>query len=208
MRKELDDALVRDFPRLYRHRHAPKQRPKLRISPITGKKVLMDVREPLALFGFEVLDGWEPLLRRLSAKLEPYAVKLRIAAGQVKEKFGGVRFYLSWDRPTTGPKEAWAAIHRAIEQAERESARTCEECGARAEGHTSNGWLRTRCEACWAAFLKAQPRRRSRGVEDALAVVRFRLSNGIRVTALVPAKEKANFLRKPAKPVRKRARTS
>jgi hypothetical protein len=52
MRRELELALWNDFPLLYR-----------------DKSTLITVS--LMAFGFECGDGWEPLLRELSAKLEP-----------------------------------------------------------------------------------------------------------------------------------------
>jgi hypothetical protein len=55
---------------------------------------------------------------------------------QVKEKFGGLRFYVG---------SATEAVHARIAQAEGESYRTCDECGkpGRLRG---GGWLRTRCD--------------------------------------------------------------
>lgn len=73
MKKSLEDALTRDFPGLYRFR----------------RRELSKLEErPQIENGFETMDGWEPLIRRLSEKLEPMGV----AAVQVKEKFGGLRF--------------------------------------------------------------------------------------------------------------------
>lgn len=79
-------------------------------------------------------DGWEPLIRRLSERLESLGVK----ALQVKEKFGTLRFYLDM---YTDEAEAAIAI------AEEESARTCERCGA--PGLLRDGsWVLTLCDAC------------------------------------------------------------
>lgn len=62
--------------------------------------------------------GWYNLLDELSAKLEPLGVRAR----QVKEKFGGLRFYVEQG----APEEALLFI----EQAEALSLDVCEECGA------------------------------------------------------------------------------
>ena len=114
MRRELDEALVRDFPRLYRDRHG-------------------DVRQSAMPFGFECGNGWEPLIRRLSARLGPDVV-----ATQVKEKWGGLRFYVDG---------ATDADHAAIDAAERESYVTCEECGE-AGRERNDGWIKTLCDPC------------------------------------------------------------
>ena len=92
--------------------------------------------ESLMYFGFDCADGWEPLIRRLSEKLEPMDVE----AMQVKEKFGGLRFYLTGG----APEEA----HEAIQAAEDESFRTCEECGKRGKMRDQRDWIRTLCNDC------------------------------------------------------------
>ena len=140
MTPELDDALVRDFPKLYRMRH-----PKRHRGP----------REPIE-FGFEVGDGWEPLIRRLSVKLDPVAASSGVHAVQVKEKNGGLRFYI--DGVTKAPAETVTAMRAPIEAAQKESLRTCEQCGAPGKMHVRQGWARTRCDACWNEFHRAGKR--------------------------------------------------
>jgi hypothetical protein len=58
-------------------------------------------------------------------------------ASQVKEKFGGLRFYVQG-----ATDKHWAYISFA----ESMSYRTCEECGAPGETYT-DGWHVTLCEA-------------------------------------------------------------
>jgi len=59
-------------------------------------------------------------------------------AAQVKEKFGGLRFYM-----TSKNDE----IHALVREAEQLSYEFCEECGK--PGQTDNkGWIRTLCEKC------------------------------------------------------------
>ena len=55
MKKELDEQLVKDFPLLYGDRHG-------------------DMQSTCMVWGFPG-DGWEPLIRRLSEKLEPLIQK-------------------------------------------------------------------------------------------------------------------------------------
>jgi hypothetical protein len=56
---------------------------------------------------------------------------------QIKEKYGGLRFYIG------GGSDA---IFKRIDDAERDSLKTCEECGAVGEPRTENFWVATRCE--------------------------------------------------------------
>lgn len=122
MRADLDAALVRDFPHLYRMRNAPKQ-------------------DTCMCWGFPGA-GWEPLIRRLSEKLERMILaepdRVNFYADQVKEKLGGLRFYMPCESD---------AMHEAIKEAEAEAWRTCEECGGEGKRRGSS-WLRVRCDRC------------------------------------------------------------
>lgn len=73
MSPKLDETLVKDFPLLYRGRHKSKY-------------------ESCMSWGFSCDDGWYPLIRKLSEKLEKIIQELpesdRFEAAQVKEKFG------------------------------------------------------------------------------------------------------------------------
>jgi len=98
---------------------------------------------------FRCDDGWADVIDRLCAKLEPLIAaepdpdtRDALRAFQVKEKFGGLRFY-TWS--TTTP-----AIARAISDAERESEITCEICGAPGGLRKLGPWLlKTLCDACF-----------------------------------------------------------
>lgn len=125
MSPDLDKKLCEDFPNLYRDRNA-------------------SMRVTCMCWGFECGDGWEPLIRRLSEKLEaiivaiPEPQRAQYCAAQVKEKFGTLRFYMA------GTNEE---IEAAIDEAEAESAVTCEVCGAPGAERTSkSGWISTLCE--------------------------------------------------------------
>lgn len=114
MTPERTKKLFKDFPTLY-----------------AGHKE--SLQHNLMPFGFECQDGWEKIIRRLSEKLEPMGVK----AMQVKEKFGGLRFYLDGG----APEEA----HKLIQKAQEESYETCEECGK--PGALRGGsWIQTLCD--------------------------------------------------------------
>ena len=100
MRRELQQKLFEKYPDLYRLRIAKEGEP---LEPI--------------VFGIECEDGWFDLIDRLSQQvvsLDPEATVV-----QVKEKFGGLRFYLN------GSHDAWEASMKA----EEESYTICEACG-------------------------------------------------------------------------------
>ena len=86
-----------------------------------------DVRDTAMPRGFEHDDGWFDILWRLCEDLEPMVAEFERTTGrqfevlQVKEKFGGLRFYV------TCRKEE--AIRQRIGTAAQESFRTCEICG-------------------------------------------------------------------------------
>ena len=89
-------------------------------------------------FDGSVGPGWVPLLDRLASDLVDLGWDRDLH--QVKEKFGTLRFYVG---------ERTTRMAARIRRAERESARTCEDCGKR--GTTSapdQGWMRTLCRAC------------------------------------------------------------
>jgi alkylation response protein AidB-like acyl-CoA dehydrogenase len=121
MKDELNEALVRDFPRLFKE-------------------------QPYVFCG----DGWEPLIREAAQKIEALMDKIpkeeleqaladgAFQAMQIKEKFGTMRFYLS-----SATDEMW----KVAEEAERKSQAVCEECGV-AGSLRNGGWLKTLCDSC------------------------------------------------------------
>lgn len=115
MKKELEDQLHLDYPRLY------------------ATKISLDCG-----------DGWFALIDLLSSHLEEYILDLpkdldnQIHVEQCKEKYGGLRFYLTHETPK---------MQGAISLAEGLSLRTCEKCGH--PGRSRNGgWIKTLCDAC------------------------------------------------------------
>lgn len=101
-----------------------------------------DLRRTLMPFGCEHDDGWFNLLWRLCEDLEPLVVEYeketdhRFEVVQVKEKFGGLRFYV---------ENADDPIRQRIELAELESLKTCEVCGTPGQ-RRNRGWIQTLCD--------------------------------------------------------------
>jgi hypothetical protein len=92
------------------------------------------MKAPYELFGIECGPGWKTLYEPLIELCK----KEGVAISQIKEKFGTLRFYVG-----SAPEH----VYEAIDVAERKSAETCENCGARGE-RIDDGWIRTLCAQC------------------------------------------------------------
>ena len=92
-------------------------------------------------FGFEVGDGWIPLLEKLSEDIDRELKKnpCEFQVTQVKQKFGGLRYYYS------GGNEA---IAKLVDKAERDSYKICERCGSRYGVKATKGWITMLCKEC------------------------------------------------------------
>lgn len=94
--------------------------------------------------GFAVSKGWWPIIEKLCANIQHYTdwknreteVVPQVVVAQIKEKFGGLRFYYDGgDAEISGMvrmAESWADV-------------ACEECGAIGT-RRSGGWIRTLCD--------------------------------------------------------------
>lgn len=81
-------------------------------------------------------DGWFMILWRLSEKLQPYSVE----SAQIKQKFGALRFYVR-----DMPEDISDKIYAFIDEAERESVKTCEVCGNPGKIRPTR-WIMTLCD--------------------------------------------------------------
>lgn len=116
MDQEHTKYLVETFPKLY-------------------SKYDSDPKQTAMCWGFECGDGWFQLIKELSEKLEP----LDVVAQQVKEKFGGLRFYVEY-----GTDE----VFDIIEEFEDRSFHVCEACGQPGVLRTDRHWYATLCDEC------------------------------------------------------------
>jgi len=92
-------------------------------------------REPIKDSGFfSIGNGWLGIVKSLIEDLIQLGWDKQIC--QVKEKFGGLRFYIN-----SGSDE----IHKRIIEAERKSHEVCEKCGEPGKS-ISGGWIFTLCE--------------------------------------------------------------
>lgn len=101
------------------------------------------LKHPYEMFGIECGQGWKDLYQPIFDWIENYNNEHTddpIIIEQVKEKFGGLRFYV--DRY---PNELFELIRKA----EHESYNVCEHCGTRKNvGVTVDGWYETKCLKC------------------------------------------------------------
>lgn len=94
--------------------------------------------------GFAVGKGWYPIIERLSASIQQHIefknrneqVVEQVVVEQIKEKFGGLRFYYQ------GGDEY---IHGLVSMAESWAGIACEECGGIGK-RRGGGWVRTLCD--------------------------------------------------------------
>jgi len=127
MRKELDEKLVKEFPLLFKDRHASEMKTAM-------------------CWGFDCGDGWYFLIHHLCSTIQgridsnPHMKLPQPTVFQVKEKFGSLRFYVDFaDDETRGM--IWLAEHM--------SAYICEKCGKEGRIIYERGWYRCRCYSCW-----------------------------------------------------------
>ncbi len=94
--------------------------------------------------GFSCGEGWWPILEALCGQIQHHIdwknkqseVVAQVTVNQIKEKFGGLRFYYS------GGDDV---IDGMVRMAESWAAHSCEECGAPGKSR-EGGWIRTLCD--------------------------------------------------------------
>lgn len=94
--------------------------------------------------GFAVGEGWWPILEALCGNIQSYLnwknkmqeVVPQVVVHQIKEKFGGLRFYYE------GGDDQ---ISGMVRMAEAWAEHACETCGKPGKA-TSSGWIKTACE--------------------------------------------------------------
>ena len=124
MDNELQKELIEKYPKIFRDCDKTPQ-------------------ESCMAFGISVGDGWFPLIDQLCKSLQHETDKCnapQVIAAQVKEKFGGLRFYVNSANETQ---------FNYIEFAEALSYKICEECGTMNQVITEGpGWIQSLCKEC------------------------------------------------------------
>jgi len=167
MSPDKDAALCAKYPKIFRDRNAP-------------------MNQTCMCWGFDVGDGWYDLIdtlcddiqnevdndvRQQGYKIERGDLKpedaipeedMQVVAIQVKEKFGGLRFY------TSGASER---VDGMISMAESMSYKICETCGSPGRPN-KDGWIATLCDPC------REARDKERAARDAELKSRLDLKQG------------------------------
>lgn len=108
---------------------------------------------PYELFGIECREGWKHLYQPLIDYVEEYnkTHKEKMEIHQIKEKFGGLRFYTNF---------CDEKLRDMIRYAEAKSYNTCEVCGKHIDKPiTENYWIYAECEDCHKKWLDERNRK-------------------------------------------------
>ena len=157
MKRQLDEALCEKYPLIFKDRNADMRTTAMcwgfevgdgwyNIIDVLCGMLYSDYRQAKdrydhlvevgvggVLYGTKTVT--QEALDEAKAKLDEETAKVPVAS-QVKEKFGGLRFYVNG-----ATDKHW----NYISVAENMSYRTCEECGAPGKRYT-DGWHRTLCD--------------------------------------------------------------
>jgi hypothetical protein len=98
-------------------------------------------------WGMECDDGWFDILKQCMTQLQ-YCCnkfsddnrKVQVIANQIKEKYGGIRFYASYYNANDVEYEILDSL---IDRLENSALNTCEVTGERGSLCSKGGWLRT-----------------------------------------------------------------
>lgn len=97
----------------------------------------------IQIYGFECSAGWYPIIEELSEKIQLELDKLEDVSEfyvvQIKEKFGGLRYYMH---------ETNDAINALIKEAEIKAEKTCERCSEPGTIENIGNWLNCFCNKC------------------------------------------------------------
>jgi hypothetical protein len=130
MKKELQEKLFEKYPVIFRQKDLSKQ--------VTAM-----------CYGISCGDGWYTLIDEMCGNIQNRMENVNRSkseeehliceATQVKEKFGGLRFYVQ------GSDDF---IDGIIDLAESMSYRICSECGNQSTPQKRRGWIYTLCNNC------------------------------------------------------------
>ena len=115
MKKELTDKLVQDYPILFS----------------------ASVRPSCGSGWFDIIDGLCDIITHHIQYAIPEDIKSQVTIAQIKEKFGGLRFYMNHEDDF---------INGAITFAEYQSNKICERCGKAGTKKNIGGWISTLCD--------------------------------------------------------------
>lgn len=111
----------------------------------------------LQLSYIECEDGWIPHINKITDRLvkdiTEYNSKkeknISFVINQIKEKFGGLRYYVTFTNTDVSDNDFTAGLHKYIWDMEHVSVYICEKCGMYAETRNTHGWYKTLCDKCY-----------------------------------------------------------
>jgi hypothetical protein len=138
MTPELQNKLFEKYPLIFRQKDLPMQ-------------------QTCMCWGICCGDGWYNIIDTLCHNIQSHVVSrgedASVEATQVKEKYGGLRFYYAGGNDF---------ISGLVWMAESLSCCTCEECGSPGT-QNDKGWISTLCDPCRKNIMEI----RERSVEEA-----------------------------------------
>lgn len=123
MKTELQQKLFDKYPKIFRQKD-------------------LSMRETCMCWGIETGDGWYDLIDHLCLMIQFWVDNNgleQVEATQVKEKFGGLRFYINHHNDF---------VNGLITLTMHLSENTCEVCGSTKNITQTKGWIRTVCQSC------------------------------------------------------------
>jgi hypothetical protein len=135
-KKEYDDYMVKKYPDIFRERK-------------------LTIHESCMAWGFDIGPGWYQLVDDLCKCLVEIqkVTGIEIIAKQVKEKFGTLRFYISYTLPDGFDSLTWwEIIYGIIDAFEQKSSQCCERCG-KLGSLRDDGWITTLCDEHYEEWL-------------------------------------------------------
>jgi len=128
--KDWRDKLVAKYPSLYGDRKRDPKRASMAY-PSVG-------------------DGWREILEDLSNEISKIDRYKLVSVEQVKEKFGGLRFYFNVkEHDEVDKRDLLNRVFTLVSKAEERSQSVCEKCGAPGALYgNDHGWLKVLCDDC------------------------------------------------------------
>jgi len=141
MKKELDDKLCSDYPNLFKNRYG-------------------DMRTTAMCWGFSCGDGWYSLIDDLCRKIMEIDPNGHVVADQVKEKFGGLRFYFHLEHAEdSGCEDLFDKVEDLVRETEDKSLTICEYCGGPGKQRYEGWMVYTLCDTCYESMLARRKQR-------------------------------------------------
>ena len=165
MKPELEQQLIEKYPFLSRD--------------IDDKDENGRINNLYVAFGFETGSGWFSLIDSLCGEIvavyEKHGIPIDVRPAQIKEKFGGLRFY--WCRENQeksvhaidflgngtirfqqDDSDLDKEIGEVVDKWEDISYTVCERCGQPGELRKDLRWIRVLCSDCYNKYLSKQNR--------------------------------------------------